>query len=99
MNLERATPEEKVKLCKKYFYVGFFALPVVWFVNAVWFFREAFIKKDNPPVLKKYVIFSAIGFLIWAIFFSIWISVYQSLRPDWGASGDYISFNVPLGKP
>ena len=99
MNLERATPEEKVKLCKKYFYVGFFALPVVWFVNVLWFFREAFIKKDNPPVLKKYVIFSAIGFLIWAIFFSIWISVYQSQRPDWGASGDYISFNVPLGKP
>ena len=98
MNLERVSPEEKVKLCRKYFYVGFFALPVVWLVNAMWFFKDAFINKDPPPMLRRYVIYSAIGSLAWIILMVSWISCYQSLRPDWGAFGDYISFNVPRGE-
>ena len=83
LNLERASPEEKVKLCKKYFYIGFFALPVVWLVNAVWFFREAFFKNNNPLMLKRYVIFSAIGFLVWAVFFAISPSTYLLVNPDY----------------
>jgi len=98
MNLERVSADEKVKLCRKYFYVGFFALPVVWLVNAVWFFRDAFIKKDPPPMLRRYVIYSTIGSLVWIILMVTWITCYQILRPDWGAAGDYISFNVPRGE-
>ena len=38
----KVTPEQKVSLCKTYFYLGFLCLPFVWGVNAAWFFGEAF---------------------------------------------------------
>ena len=54
MNLEssKVTPEEKVELCKKYFYLGWLALPFVWGINAVWFYKEAFIKPEFPGQVK-----------------------------------------------
>ena len=55
MNLEssKVTPEEKVELCKKYFYLGWLALPFVWGINAVWFYKEAFIKPEFPGQVKN----------------------------------------------
>ena len=55
MNLEssKVTPEEKVELCKKYFYLGWLALPFVWGINAVWFYKEAFIKPEFPGQVKR----------------------------------------------
>lgn len=31
--------DEKLALCKKYFYIGFAFLPLLWAVNAVWFVK------------------------------------------------------------
>ena len=45
MDLRKTTNEEKVKLSRLYFYGGFVFLPFLWFVNSVWFFREAFFKE------------------------------------------------------
>ena len=60
MNMDSAkvTSEEKVDLCKKYFYVGCLFLPFVWGVNAVWFYKEAFLKPQFPgqSTIKKLVI-------------------------------------------
>ena len=55
MNLESAkvTSEEKVELCKKYFYLGWLALPFVWGINAVWFYKEAFIKPEFPGQVRR----------------------------------------------
>ena len=54
MNLEssKVTSEEKVELCKKYFYLGWLALPFVWGINAVWFYKEAFIKPEFPGQVR-----------------------------------------------
>ena len=41
----KVTPEQKVSLCTKYFYLGFLCLPFLWGVNAAWFFGEAFRSK------------------------------------------------------
>ena len=49
-------------------------------------------------MLRRYVIYSTIGSLVWIILMVTWITCYQILRPDWGAAGDYISFNVPRGE-
>ena len=38
----KVTPEQKVSLCTKYFYLGFLCLPFLWGVSAAWFFGEAF---------------------------------------------------------
>ena len=99
MNLDKMTSEQKLNVARKYFYIGFAFLPFVWLVNCVWFFKEAFIKKDAPKKLRHYLLGSFVGFLIWTGVLIVWTSVYQTQRPNWGAAGDYISFNVPLGAP
>lgn len=97
MQLAKLSDEEKLKISRKYFIIGCFLLPMVWLMNAVWFFREAFCK-DAPPALRRYVGGSLIGFLVWLALFIVWVAVYQTQRPNWDAFGDYISFTVPLGR-
>ncbi|KAI8433478.1 hypothetical protein MSG28_015513 [Choristoneura fumiferana] len=46
MDINRLPNEKKLQLCRWYFKVGCIFLPFVWAVNAVWFFKEAFMK---PP--------------------------------------------------
>ena len=46
MDLSRTPNEEKVRLSRIYFIGGFAFLPFLWFVNVVWFFREAFFKDE-----------------------------------------------------
>ena len=98
MNLEKASEDEKVKVCRKYFLVGFLLLPCVWLVNFLWFFREAFLRKNSHPMIRRYVGGSLIGFLVWVAVIVVWTTVYQTQRVNWGAVGDYISFTVPVGK-
>ena len=57
MDLSRVKDEEKLRLCRIYFYgespasssnhppVGLGLLPLLWAVNAVWFFRDAFLRQ------------------------------------------------------
>lgn len=99
MNLARATEEEKVKICRKYFIVGWFLLPFVWLVNVVWFFKLAFITKPTHPVIRRYVLGSLLGVVVWTLLVIGWTVLYQTQRPNWGDAGDYISVVVPYGRP
>ena len=80
---------------------GFLALPFLWFVNTVWFFRWAFLKPsfDEQPQMRTYVIRSAIGCLIWIVALVAWNIVYQHNRAAWGATADAITFIIPQGIP
>ena len=98
MQLAKLTDEEKLKISRKYFIIGCFLLPMVWLVNSVWFFREAFCRKETSRELQKYVGGSMAGFLVWLAVIVVWVSVYQTQRANWEAIGDYISFTVPLGR-
>ena len=42
---------------------------------------------------------SLVGFLVWFIGLTTWITIYQNNRASWGATGDKISFLIPLGEP
>eukprot|EP00088_Acartia_fossae_P048470 TRINITY_DN5289_c0_g1_i7.p1 TRINITY_DN5289_c0_g1~~TRINITY_DN5289_c0_g1_i7.p1 ORF type:complete len:119 (-),score=3.03 TRINITY_DN5289_c0_g1_i7:571-882(-) len=97
----KVTNEMKVDLCSKYFMIGFAFLPFVWLVNAVWFFKEGFVKEEfeGQQKIKKYVILSGIGSLIWTIGFISWIVIFDQNRVAWGATADYMSFNIAVGKP
>uniref|UniRef100_V9LJP6 Gamma-secretase subunit PEN-2 n=1 Tax=Callorhinchus milii TaxID=7868 RepID=V9LJP6_CALMI len=101
MNLERVSNEDKLSLCRKYYLGGFVLLPFLWMVNVIWFFREAFTKPqfNEQQQIRKYVKCSGVGLLVWIAVLTTWITVYQTLRPDWGSLGDYISFTLPLGSP
>ncbi|RDD41353.1 Gamma-secretase subunit pen-2 [Trichoplax sp. H2] len=99
MNLEKTTDEEKVNVCRLYYRVGFLFLPFAWVINIVWFYKYAF---TTPPFqgqaeIKKYVIRSAIGTIIFLIAFIIWNVEFQRNRQSWGAIGDTLSFVIPKG--
>ncbi|XP_015749679.1 PREDICTED: gamma-secretase subunit PEN-2-like [Acropora digitifera] len=99
MDLKKVPDEEKVNLCRKYFLGGFALLPFLWFINVVWFFREAFIRPSftEQSKIKSYVIKSAIGLLVWFAGLTTWILIFQTYRASWGEIGDRISFVIPLG--
>ena len=58
----RVKNEEKLAICKKNFFMGLALLPWLWFINGVWFFREAFFKEpfDQQPMIRRYQILSNI---------------------------------------
>ena len=54
----RVKNEEKLAICKKNFFMGLALLPWLWFINGVWFFREAFFKEpfDQQPMIRRFEI-------------------------------------------
>ncbi|XP_044739366.1 gamma-secretase subunit pen-2 [Chrysoperla carnea] len=101
MDLGKLPGERKLYLCQWYFKAGFAFLPFLWAVNFLWFFSEAFRKPvyDEQKQIKKYVVLSGIGTLIWFIILTSWIIVFQTHRVAWGEFADYLSFIIPLGEP
>uniref|UniRef100_A0A914W4T1 Gamma-secretase subunit PEN-2 n=1 Tax=Plectus sambesii TaxID=2011161 RepID=A0A914W4T1_9BILA len=99
MDLKKVSDDEKLFLCKRYFYWGLALLPFLWLVNVVWFFKQAFIRPPFPQqnLIKNYVIYSGIGLGLWTVLFVTWQVVFQTNRVAWGASGDYLSFVFPKG--
>eukprot|EP00039_Didymoeca_costata_P001263 m.51119 g.51119 ORF g.51119 m.51119 type:complete len:99 (-) comp10710_c1_seq1:1310-1606(-) len=97
MDVRRATDEEKYNVCRRYFFGGFFFLPFLWAINAVWFSPYAF-HADSDPRIRRMVIISAIGALIWLIVLSVWGTYFQAHRAEWGEMGDKLSANIPKGR-
>uniref|UniRef100_A0A1A9WJE2 Gamma-secretase subunit PEN-2 n=1 Tax=Glossina brevipalpis TaxID=37001 RepID=A0A1A9WJE2_9MUSC len=102
MNLSKVSNEKKLQLCKIYFRTGFVFLPFVWAVNFCWFFKEAFktpiASYPEQKQIKNYVIYSALGTIVWLLLLTVWIIIFQAKRAEWGALADYMSFIIPLGK-
>nr|BAN21058.1 presenilin enhancer, putative [Riptortus pedestris] len=100
MDLSKVKNNEKLNLCVWYFRAGFFCLPFVWLVNAVWFYKEAFKKPpyEEQDSIKRYVIFSGIGAFIWTLAIGSWIYIFQTNRVAWGEFADSISFVTPTGR-
>ena len=91
---------DKLELCKKYFYLGCAFLPFLWAINAVWFFREGFLKSPAYPeqkTIKKLVIASGVGALLYLAGIITWIVIFSEYRAQWGATADRLSFNIPTG--
>ena len=93
--------DEKLRICRRYFYGGFALLPFLWFVNTIWFLRDAFFKEEfeEQKEIRKYVVRSGIGTFVWTVAIVTWITFYQLHRADWGELGDRISFLIPYGRP
>ncbi|XP_053206995.1 gamma-secretase subunit pen-2-like [Panonychus citri] len=101
MDIRRMKDDEKLIICRKYFYGGFVFLPLLWLMNAVWFFQEAFISQRDYPQkkeIKRYVVLSFIASGIELTLLLVWIIYFQNNRAtsDWG---DSLSFLAPAGIP
>ncbi|XP_008194720.1 gamma-secretase subunit pen-2 [Tribolium castaneum] len=101
MDLSKMPNDKKLYLCRWYFRAGLALLPFIWTVNAIWFFQEAFRKPEyeEQKEIRKYVIYSAIGSLIWLVLIVTWVTIFQVNRTSWGEFADNISFIIPLGSP
>ncbi|PNF37725.1 Gamma-secretase subunit PEN-2 [Cryptotermes secundus] len=101
MDLSKMKNDKKLYLCRWYYRAGFAFLPFLWCVNAVWFFAEAFRKPpyEEQREIRKYVVMSGIGTIIWTAALTTWITVFQLYRAEWGETGDWISFIIPTGIP
>ncbi|XP_014250661.1 gamma-secretase subunit PEN-2 [Cimex lectularius] len=101
MDLKKVKNDEKLSICRFYYRAGFCLLPLVWLVNAAWFFKEGFVKPpyEEQKQIRKYVIHSAIGALIWAVVVATWVTVFQTHRVSWGELGDELSCLIPTGEP
>ena len=100
LSSSKVSNSDKLDLCRKYFYIGLGAfLPFLWAVNAVWFARTAFTGPDfeEKKDIRKFVLASAVGALVYIAGFAVWISVFTANRTAWGAVGDHLSFNIPTG--
>lgn len=96
----KVSDADKLGLCRRYFYLGFALLPFLWAINAVWFFRMAFIRKPEypeQPAIKRLVIMSAIGSLTFLSALIAWMAIFTQNRAQWGELGDRLSFNIPTG--
>ncbi|XP_031562490.1 gamma-secretase subunit PEN-2-like [Actinia tenebrosa] len=101
MDLRKVPDEEKVRLCRRYTIIGLAFLPFLWFINVVWFFKEAFCRERFPgqSKMRSDIVKSAIGLIIWIAGLTTWIVMFQKNRAEWGYYGDKISFLIPLGRP
>ncbi|MCL4128851.1 UNVERIFIED_CONTAM: hypothetical protein GTU68_006383 [Idotea baltica] len=101
MRVEALPNTEKLSLCRKYYMAGFALLPFMWAVNALWFFKEAFLVPAyaEQKKIKIYVVVSAIGALIWLSALITWMITFQRVRSSWGETGDNLSFMIPKGTP
>ncbi|KAK3921983.1 Gamma-secretase subunit pen-2 [Frankliniella fusca] len=99
MDLSQMRNEKKLEICKYYARGGWACLPILWAVNFIWFYTEAF-RKDHfqeQKQIKRYVILSGIGALIWIVALTSWVILYQAYRVSWGDWGEAISFLVATG--
>ncbi|XP_064651206.1 gamma-secretase subunit pen-2-like [Lineus longissimus] len=99
MDLRKMKDDDKLDLCRKYYLGGFALLPFLWFINFVWFFKEAFRRPafEQQKQIKSYVIQSIIGTSVWIALITAWVVIFQLNRASWGATADYMSFIIPKG--
>ncbi|XP_034244318.1 gamma-secretase subunit pen-2-like [Thrips palmi] len=101
MDLTKVRNERKLEICRLYARAGWAFLPLLWAVNFVWFYKAAFTADPYPEQkeIKRYVLLSGVGALLWIIALTIWIVLYQTHRIEWGDWGESISFIIPTGSP
>eukprot|EP00049_Salpingoeca_infusionum_P018086 m.355706 g.355706 ORF g.355706 m.355706 type:complete len:119 (+) comp17310_c0_seq1:213-569(+) len=95
MDISRASTEEKESLCRKYFIGGFFLLPWLWIINAIWFMPYT----SESRKIKNMVIGSTIGALIFMAGIIAWAVIFQLNFSSWGSIGDKLAVVIAKGAP
>ncbi|KAJ3062596.1 hypothetical protein HDU98_001525 [Podochytrium sp. JEL0797] len=96
--LDTATPDDILLLAKWYFLLGCAFLPFLWLVNFAHLYKVSVRRKaELSPSVATYLWMSLFGCLAWTIGIFTWLGLYQVNRTKWGAFGDAISINLPLG--
>ncbi|KNC46007.1 uncharacterized protein AMSG_00125 [Thecamonas trahens ATCC 50062] len=92
------TVDQRVAVCRKYFIAGLCFMPLAWMVNIAYFWEELRHPRGHPKI-KRYVMYSAVGSVVYMSAFFVWLAIYLTSWRSWGATGDNISIYVPAGDP
>ncbi|KAH7860519.1 hypothetical protein Vadar_014384 [Vaccinium darrowii] len=68
--------EESIAYARRFFKFGFFLLPFLWAVNCFYFW-PVLRHSRSFPLLRRYVVGSAIGFLVFAAILSSWALTFS----------------------
>jgi hypothetical protein len=68
--------DDDLVTARRYFYAGFFALPLLWFFMAVHYYSLS-RQRDAPKALRKYVNLAALGSMFFLAGTVAWVSFYQ----------------------
>ncbi|KAI8613431.1 gamma-secretase aspartyl protease complex, presenilin enhancer-2 subunit [Chytriomyces sp. MP71] len=91
-------PDEILAVARTYFWLGCAFLPFLWLVNFVYLYPVSRRRKaELPPSVHTYLFLSLGGSIFWTIVIFTWLGLYLTNRTKWGALGDRLSINLPLG--
>ncbi|KAJ4459221.1 hypothetical protein PAPYR_4746 [Paratrimastix pyriformis] len=85
------TPEKRLQIARRLWFLGFLLLPWCWLLNVVLFWKEA----KTVPEMKKHVRRSLIGFIIVTILSLAWMFTFGFLQDMLGDFGFYLAINRP----
>lgn len=92
----RESKEKVVRISKRLFILGFFALPWLWLIN-FFYFRKLLSHSATPPVAKRFVYLSLTGFVLVVGGWLVWFIVYLNNWTHWGTTGEDFSVLIPYG--
>lgn len=86
--------ERDTKVIQKMFWAGFFFLPWLWILVLINFRRELF-DSSTPRAMRSYLIYSAIGSVIFTALFLAWVVAFQLNWRYWGHVGSQLLIYTP----
>mmetsp|Transcript_69339 Transcript_69339/g.62222 ORF Transcript_69339/g.62222 Transcript_69339/m.62222 type:complete len:97 (+) Transcript_69339:86-376(+) len=80
---------QNVKIAKRYFWLGFLALPFLWLVNYC-YFKNVIYEPQCHPLVHRYAILSKWFSIISVLLIISWIITFWIINNDNWANGWYI---------
>ncbi|KAI8921886.1 gamma-secretase aspartyl protease complex, presenilin enhancer-2 subunit [Powellomyces hirtus] len=94
----RDVPEPALRtLAWRYFIGGFMCLPWLWLVNFIYIFPETRRRPELHKTIRNLTLASLAGSVFFLVLVITWLSIFLTQRTNWGATGDRLSQNIPLG--
>eukprot|EP01091_Cochliopodium_minus_P017433 TRINITY_DN6829_c0_g1_i1.p1 TRINITY_DN6829_c0_g1~~TRINITY_DN6829_c0_g1_i1.p1 ORF type:complete len:104 (-),score=20.77 TRINITY_DN6829_c0_g1_i1:125-436(-) len=89
----RKSKKASIHVSQRMLIGGFFFLPWLWLVNAMYFYRQLFAKGDKkiPQVQRNVRISFILGILFW-IPLIVWYVYFAKNWRNWGTFGENLSF-------
>ncbi len=87
--------EDDLVTARRYFYAGFFALPLLWFFMAVHYYSLS-RKRDAPKALRTYVNLAALGSMFFLAGTAVWVGYYQQNWDKLQSMYDLLVVRVPV---
>ncbi len=88
-DVSKLTAEEARSISKKMFIGGFFALPLLWLINALYFRRH--LRSGGDGQVRRYVLWSLIGGVAEMLVVAAWYAVFAARWSTWGPFGERIA--------